>query len=115
MRQFFITLLAVIIGGFIFMFVLFLMLIGIGAAAGAAMSGGDKANITGNTILTLDMRRPIQDHGAGASLFGDTPSSVVDTVRALNRAKTDDKVKGCLLYTSPSPRDGLLSRMPSSA
>ena len=25
------------------------------------------------------------------------------------------QVKGCLLYTSPSPRDGLLSRMPSSA
>ena len=24
-------------------------------------------------------------------------------------------VKACLLYTSPSPRDGLLSRMPSSA
>ena len=23
--------------------------------------------------------------------------------------------KACLLYTSPSPRDGLLSRMPSSA
>ena len=26
-----------------------------------------------------------------------------------------DEVKSCLLYTSPSPRDGLLSRMPSSA
>ena len=25
------------------------------------------------------------------------------------------KFEGCLLYTSPSPRDGLLSRMPSSA
>ena len=25
------------------------------------------------------------------------------------------KVSACLLYTSPSPRDGLLSRMPSSA
>ena len=25
------------------------------------------------------------------------------------------KSQGCLLYTSPSPRDGLLSRMPSSA
>ena len=25
------------------------------------------------------------------------------------------KASGCLLYTSPSPRDGLLSRMPSSA
>ena len=24
-------------------------------------------------------------------------------------------IGGCLLYTSPSPRDGLLSRMPSSA
>ena len=26
-----------------------------------------------------------------------------------------DQYKDCLLYTSPSPRDGLLSRMPSSA
>ena len=26
-----------------------------------------------------------------------------------------DKDSDCLLYTSPSPRDGLLSRMPSSA
>ena len=25
------------------------------------------------------------------------------------------QMSGCLLYTSPSPRDGLLSRMPSSA
>ena len=25
------------------------------------------------------------------------------------------KLRTCLLYTSPSPRDGLLSRMPSSA
>ena len=27
----------------------------------------------------------------------------------------DDSLPTCLLYTSPSPRDGLLSRMPSSA
>ena len=27
----------------------------------------------------------------------------------------ENNFKGCLLYTSPSPRDGLLSRMPSSA
>ena len=25
------------------------------------------------------------------------------------------QIESCLLYTSPSPRDGLLSRMPSSA
>ena len=29
--------------------------------------------------------------------------------------KATAQQKGCLLYTSPSPRDGLLSRMPSSA
>ena len=27
----------------------------------------------------------------------------------------EDDIDACLLYTSPSPRDGLLSRMPSSA
>ena len=48
------------------------------------------------------------------------------TVEQLDRLKTDKgewlvtniEEKGahtCLLYTSPSPRDGLLSRMPSSA
>ncbi len=31
------------------------------------------------------------------------------------RNKYLNKYKTCLLYTSPSPRDGLLSRMPSSA
>ena len=39
-------------------------------------------------------------------------------VHALNHKVvfTDAAVsEGCLLYTSPSPRDGLLSRMPSSA
>ena len=29
--------------------------------------------------------------------------------------ETDNDSSSCLLYTSPSPRDGLLSRMPSSA
>ena len=32
---------------------------------------------------------------------------------ALDEGKT--VIMACLLYTSPSPRDGLLSRMPSSA
>ena len=29
--------------------------------------------------------------------------------------RSNNKLLDCLLYTSPSPRDGLLSRMPSSA
>ena len=35
------------------------------------------------------------------------PSELTDAI--------GDYAKACLLYTSPSPRDGLLSRMPSSA
>src|SRR5680860_1738501 len=31
------------------------------------------------------------------------------------RSKSTIPLQNCLLYTSPSPRDGLLSRMPSSA
>ena len=34
----------------------------------------------------------------------------------MERAKLESELHDiCLLYTSPSPRDGLLSRMPSSA
>ena len=32
-----------------------------------------------------------------------------------NKSANSDQFNDCLLYTSPSPRDGLLSRMPSSA
>ena len=36
-------------------------------------------------------------------------------VQFVSERITVDKSGTCLLYTSPSPRDGLLSRMPSSA
>ena len=43
------------------------------------------------------------------------PTSVLgDSVTTVNVFE-DSVITGCLLYTSPSPRDGLLSRMPSSA
>ena len=40
---------------------------------------------------------------------------ILDYIRQLEKIDTDDVPCTCLLYTSPSPRDGLLSRMPSSA
>ena len=33
----------------------------------------------------------------------------------INKVNITDKLLDCLLYTSPSPRDATLSRMPSSA
>ena len=59
--------------------------------------------------------------------FERTLTANIDTSLADIRAtsNSDDAIVGirmanthpqtCLLYTSPSPRDGLLSRMPSSA
>ena len=38
-----------------------------------------------------------------------------DYAIAWGREEVPDLDAACLLYTSPSPRDGLLSRMPSSA
>ena len=44
------------------------------------------------------------------NLYIDDPWYIEDVAAA-----ADDMGITCLLYTSPSPRDGLLSRMPSSA
>ena len=40
---------------------------------------------------------------------------IVGTVEVIKEAYLDKTDKSCLLYTSPSPRDRSLSRMPSSA
>ena len=48
----------------------------------------------------------------GRNLARITPAGQQVIERAL---KILQEAQSCLLYTSPSPRDGLLSRMPSSA
>src|SRR5665647_693058 len=48
---------------------------------------------------------------ASANYLGYLVGAIVCTLQPWLWAR----FKGCLLYTSPSPRDGLLSRMPSSA
>ena len=66
---------------------------------------------------------------SGSKLMGKDPAKDASPTAAADKPKllpgsgkfnTDtvkpaDVDKDCLLYTSPSPRDGLLSRMPSSA
>ena len=46
---------------------------------------------------------------------GSGKSTVFDVFAFLAECFESSLRKACLLYTSPSPRDGLLSRMPSSA
>ena len=50
-------------------------------------------------------------------LFGEVLEKInKEYVDEINQSESmDSAINGCLLYTSPSPRDTLLSRMPSSA
>ena len=74
------------------------------------------------TIDTVDLINTLPSAFASqttAFANGATGTSTLD-LRGLGPTRTLVLVDGkrlppCLLYTSPSPRDGLLSRMPSSA
>ena len=58
--------------------------------------------------------------GSPRTLLADAGYFSADNIDAavtagMNPLLATGRLKHCLLYTSPSPRDGLLSRMPSSA
>ena len=59
----------------------------------------------GDDLSNSDFTKGLK--AGAADLASDIPAKLNDDFAAA--------MKGCLLYTSPSPRDGLLSRMPSSA
>ena len=66
------------------------------------------ARARGEDIIDFGMGNPDQP----------TPEHIVDKLKeTVNRGDTHrySQSKGCLLYTSPSPRDLSTSRMPSSA
>ena len=46
---------------------------------------------------------------------GNMGSAMIGGILDASLVTTSQIIASCLLYTSPSPRDGLLSRMPSSA
>ena len=71
------------------------------------INGDFEDGVTGWHHSGYEGRDPVHSWGANGSL-GIRPFEGSASVR-LGRDTS------CLLYTSPSPRDGLLSRMPSSA
>ena len=54
-----------------------------------------------------------ENNSASTNNEYDSPEREIEMLKMQNLDL--DQYNNCLLYTSPSPRDGLLSRMPSSA
>ena len=83
----------------------------------APMSFADSGiRIIGNTIRDITDRTPYNDGvaivaGSSVDIIGNTIANIQD----FGIRVEDNHSQGCLLYTSPSPRDATLSRMPSSA
>ena len=87
--------------------------------SGAIVSGTTyNLYIDGNNVLTGTGTAPLEYTGDKA--IGATPNGAAEWYgnigeTRIRREMTSVDDNCCLLYTSPSPRDGLLSRMPSSA
>ena len=96
------------------------------------VSGSGKSSLAFDTIFAEGQRRYVESLSAYARQFlGQVDKPDVDNIEGLSPAISIDQkstshnprstvgtvteIQDCLLYTSPSPRDGLLSRMPSSA
>ena len=90
-KVFFITLLGVVIGMFLFLFLLMMFFVSLAALA----SGGDDINEP--IVLELDLRSPLLDSPVAPTLFDDSPASIVEIVRSLESAKTDEDIKGVFI------------------
>ena len=72
--------------------------------------------ITDGSFMELHGDRTVKDDKAMVGGFGDLDGRPVMFIGQQKGANTKQRqYRNCLLYTSPSPRDATLSRMPSSA
>ena len=84
------------------------------------MESGGRIQITFEKIDSENLRVIVADNGrvkpttntSGHKSYG---VSITSKRLAYNNKITNETFRICLLYTSPSPRDATLSRMPSSA
>ena len=81
----------------------------IGKAAGTTVDSGTTVEAT--DASTTGKVAETSEH----TTIGPAQSATIPTLPAARSATGVKSPDPCLLYTSPSPRDGLLSRMPSSA
>ena len=113
MRQFLKYVLATIVGLLLFSFVSFLLLAGIGAALSS--SSDKKTTVKENTVLKIDLDKPIEERSIdnpfnGFGPFQGTGDAIglVELKRSLKEAKDDKNIKGIYLQTE-SPMSGWAS------
>ena len=66
-------------------------------------------------LHTSILKDPLGQHFITGLEYEDVLKVTRWHLKCLQEDTLDEYTRVCLLYTSPSPRDGLLSRMPSSA
>ena len=71
--------------------------------------------LSAGTIFAMWLGEKITDKGIGNGVSLLITIGIIATLPRSFVTEVISQFNGCLLYTSPSPRDGLLSRMPSSA
>ena len=108
MKQFLKFFLAVVLGGIVTVFLIFLIMFGMIAGIASFAGSGDKqVKISENTILNMDlntsiMERTDEDPFADAmAALQDTPSPVGlnNILKNIKKAKEDDNIKGIYLET----------------
>lgn len=113
MRQFLKYVLATIVGLLLFSFVGFLLLIGLSAALSS--SSDQKADVKENSVLKIDLDKPIEERSVDNPFSGFGPVSgsgdaigLIEFKQTLKDAKEDDHIKGIYLQ-SESPVAGWAS------
>ena len=71
--------------------------------------------LQGDVLVPVDSHFPVEKFKAITDGHDAEDKRLVADARAKLATAFKAKAKSCLLYTSPSPRDATLSRMPSSA
>ena len=75
---------------------------------------GEKLGVTNKTVSRWENGNYMPDVEMLALLSKEFGVSINELISG-ERLLAEDFQKACLLYTSPSPRDRVISRMPSSA
>lgn len=101
MRQFWITFFGsvagVVVGAVLTVLLLGFMLAALIASAAQQASEGRSASASGDIVLQLDLRRARMDQPSRSPFAFAEPLSIVDLVSTLQRAQTDERVRGVFI------------------